>query len=107
MTLFVSMQREEEKVKIKINIAGESFILSVPYSGQETARRTESEVNTLFETWRNRFPEKNDRELLAMIAFRFAEHYSALRDERIEAEQELDSLSLKIDDYLKAASPES
>ena len=72
---------EEEKVKIKINIAGEALFLHVPFSKQEAARQTESEVNLMYETWRNRFPGKNDRELLAMIAFRYAERYAALMKE--------------------------
>ena len=72
----------EEKVKIKISIAGESFLLAVPYSKQEETRRTEENVNAFFDAWRSRFPEKNDRELLAMIAFRYADQYSALIKER-------------------------
>lgn len=87
----------EEKVKIKLNIAGESFLLSVPYSQQDETRQTEEEVNMLFDTWRGRFPEKTDREILAMIAFRYADHYSALRRERSETQQEISRLTSQLE----------
>lgn len=90
----------EEKVKIKLNIAGESFLLSVPYSQQEEVRRTEADVNMLFDTWRHRFPEKNDRELLAMIAYRYADHYSALRRQLDEAGREMTELSSRLRDIV-------
>lgn len=86
----------EEKVKIKLNIAGESFLLSVPYSQQEETRRTEAEVNILFDTWRKRFPEKSDRELLAMIAFRYAGHYRAASGERQEVQKEVGAISARL-----------
>lgn len=86
----------EEKVKIKLNIAGESFLLSVPFSHQEETRQAETEVNMLFDTWRSRFPEKSDRELLAMIAFRYADRYAALMRERRETQQEMSSLSSRL-----------
>lgn len=87
----------EEKVKMKLDIAGESFVLSVPYSQQEETRQTEAEVNMLFTTWRRRFPEKGDRELLAMIAFRYADHYSALRREKEMSEEEVDRINRLLD----------
>ena len=80
---------DEEKVKIKLSIAGESFILAVPYSRQEETRESEQEVNMLFSTWRARFPEKSDRELLAMIAFRYADRYRMMRTERETIENEV------------------
>ena len=86
----------EEKVKIKLNIAGESFLLSVPYSQQDDTRQTEEEVNMLFDTWRSRFPEKDDREILAMIAFRYADHYAALRRERLETQKEISDLTAQL-----------
>lgn len=90
----------EEKVKIKINIAGESLLLSVPYSRQEETRRTEEEVNMLFDTWRRRFPEKNDRELLAMIAFRYADRYGELLREREESRRQLQEITSAIDSVI-------
>ena len=89
--------KEEEKVKMKLDIAGESFVLSVPYSQQEETRQTEAEVNMLYSTWRRRFPEKGDRELLAMIAYRYADHYTALRKEKEVSKDEMDSINRMLD----------
>lgn len=87
----------EEKVKLRLNIAGESIMLSVPYSQQETARQTESEVNRMFDSWRSRFPEKSDRELLAMIAFRLADRYSDLLREKQSALEMAERLNARVE----------
>lgn len=87
---------KEEKVKIKLNIAGETLLLSVPYSRQEATRQVEDEVNMIFDTWRMRFPKKNDRELLAMIAFRYADRHAALQREMREAAQGVESLNARL-----------
>lgn len=92
---------DEEKVRIKLNIAGEQLVLTVPYSQQEAARQTETELNTVFSTWRGRFPGKSDRELLVMIAFRYAERYAALSREKEETEQELGELNTLFDNLIK------
>lgn len=91
---------EEEKVKMKLDIAGESFLISVPYSQQEETRQTEKELNSLFDAWRRRFPDKGDRELLAMIAFRYAERHTSLMRERGEALKEADALNARLDKIL-------
>lgn len=91
---------DQEKVKMKLNIAGESILLSVPYSEQEQTRETEAQVNNLFSLWRGRFPEKSDRELLAMIAYRYAEQYASLLREREEALITADILSSQIDEMI-------
>ena len=90
----------EEKVKIKLNIAGEAFLLSVPYSQQEETRQTEAEVNMLYATWRSRFPEKSDRELLAMIAFRYADRFASLMREQEASQQEAAKINGRLDALL-------
>lgn len=90
----------EDKVRIKINIAGESIGLFVPYSRQETTRLTEEKVNELFAAWRNQFPKKSDRELLAMIAFRFADLYDGLLRERDEAREAAEALEVRMEALL-------
>lgn len=82
-------------------------MLSVPYSQQEETRQTEEEVNMLFDTWRSRFPEKNDREILAMIAFRYADHYSALRRERDETQREISRLTSQLETLMENPSVEN
>ena len=88
---------KEEKVKMKLNIAGESLLVSVPYSDQEQTREVEAQLNNLFVTWRGRFPEKSDRELLAMIAFQYAGHYASLVQERAVMLEAAESASATLD----------
>lgn len=95
----------EEKVKLRLNIAGEAMLLSVAYSKQEATRRTEEEVNMLFDTWRSRFPEKSDRELLAMIAFRYADRYAGLLREREAMERETLELSERLEALIAEGEP--
>lgn len=91
---------DEGKVKIRLNIAGETVIYHAPYSQQEATRRTEARVNTLFDTWRTRFPEKSDRELLAMMAFRYADFYFALEREKEEAMREAEKIGTRLESIL-------
>lgn len=87
---------------MKLDIAGESFLVSVPYSQQEETRQTEAELNMLFQTWRRRFADKTDRELLAMIAFRYADRHSALMRERGEVMAEAGKLKSQLEAVLES-----
>lgn len=68
-----------DKVKMEVNIAGEILLLTVPISGQEAVRNTEAELAALHRAWSSEFPGKTPRELLAMMAYRFASAYFALK----------------------------
>ncbi|MCH5214506.1 MAG: cell division protein ZapA [Muribaculaceae bacterium] len=91
----------EEKVRMKLDIAGENILLSVPYSRQELTREAEAEVNRLFATWRERFPDKSDRELLAMIAFRYADRYTEMVRSREESQADLEELTRHVDSLVR------
>lgn len=93
---------DQEKVRMKLNIAGEQILLSVPYSDQEHTREVEAQLNNLFNTWRGRFPEKSDRELLAMIAFQYAGHYTSLLKERGAMLEAADDASKTLDRLIEA-----
>lgn len=67
-----------EKVKMYINVAGEHVMLSIPFDRQDFVRDTEREIASLHASWKRRFPEKNDRELLAMIVYQYASFYYEL-----------------------------
>lgn len=91
---------DQEKIRMKLNIAGEQILLSVPYTDQEQTREVEAQLNHLFSTWRGRFPDKSDRELLAMIAFQYAGHYTSLLKERTAMLQAADKASETLDSLL-------
>lgn len=88
---------DKDSVRIRIDIAGEPILLTVPFSRQDAVRDAEREVNDLYWLWRSRFPEKSDMELLAMLAFHFASHYADLRDMLNDTLNRMDNLARSID----------
>lgn len=86
-----------EKVKMKINIAGEHLLLTVPFSDQEQTRDAEKNLNMLYETWRKRFPEKSEMELLAMIAFQYASYYEDLKRTYLGVAGKVEKMEAKLD----------
>lgn len=70
---------------MEINIGGQSVKLTVPFSGQDFVRDVEKEVDHLYQSWRKNFPRKDERELLAMIIYRYASYYRQLTSRHEEA----------------------
>lgn len=48
---------------------------AVTQQEEEVVRQAERGVNDLWRTWCQRFPGKNPEEVMAMVAYRFAEMY--------------------------------
>lgn len=71
---------DSDKVTMTINIGGQQLLLSVPFNRQNAVRDTESAVDSLYRSWKRRYPEKNDRELLAMLTYQFATYYHDLQE---------------------------
>lgn len=63
---------------MRVNIAGEIISLAVPFDDQDFVRDTERRIAELFDNWRERFPSKSVRELLAMMTYQYASYYNAL-----------------------------
>lgn len=74
-----------EKIEMDINIGGQEISLSVPADRKERVANLEREMNSLFKTWRNTFPRKTEKELIAMIAYQYASYYQELTERYLEA----------------------
>lgn len=85
------MMKDQEKINMEINIGGEPIQLAVPFQNQELTRDVEKEINSLFSTWRCSFPERSEKGLLAMIAYRYASYYKELTLKYMEAARKADS----------------
>lgn len=70
--------KETDNIKMEINIGGERISLTVPFLSQNAVRDTERRVQDLFQSWSARFPDKTPREILAMVAYRFAYIYGEI-----------------------------
>lgn len=63
-----------DKFNITIRIANQAPIpLSINREDEEIIRTAEYNVNRLWNTWSTKFKNKTSMEVLAMVAFRFAE----------------------------------
>jgi len=81
-----------EKITMEVNIAGEIISLTVPFSRQEAVRKTEAELGALYRMWSRELPGKSPRELLALMAYRFASAYLDLSQRQEEATEEAEEL---------------
>ena len=88
---------DRDKVKMKINIAGEQLLLTVPFSDQDKTRETEKNINSLYDTWSKRFADKSSTELLAMIAFQYASYYDALKRTYMEADTKAEKIEARLE----------
>lgn len=81
-----------DKITMEVNIAGERISLTVPFSRQEAVRNTEAELAHLHRIWKEKYPAKSPKELLAMMLYQYASHCHDLIDERrsaLEAAEDL------------------
>lgn len=87
----------EDKLNITIRIAGQNpMALKINRADEERVRNAEYQVNRLWSRWLQRFPEKNSTEVLAMVAYRFAElYFTAAR-----TSEEADAVLLKFEEEL-------
>lgn len=93
-----------EKITMEVNIAGEIISLTVPFSRQEAVRKTEAELGALYRMWSRELPGKTPRELLALMAYRFASAYMELTQKHEEAAEEAEDLLMTASRLLGEAS---
>lgn len=99
-----------DKLNITIRIANQAPIpLSINREDEEVIRTAEYNVNRLWNSWSTKFKSKSPTEVLAMVAFRFAELFfsqSATASNAAEAvgefEKKLDAILLEMEDDAKS-----
>lgn len=91
---------DSDKIKMTINIAGETIPLTVPFGRQDMVRDTETCVAQLFDSWRLRFPKKSEKQLLAMIAYQFASFYLDMSNSMREATEAAEALDSHLDSII-------
>lgn len=67
-------------VNMYLNIGDQRISLTVPFDRQNFVRDVEHKINQLYKRWRKDFTSKTDKEIMAMVAYQFASHYSELKD---------------------------
>jgi hypothetical protein len=65
-----------DKLTISIRIANQAPVsLAINPADEEVIRKAEFHVNRLWKSWSTKFKNRSATEVLAMVAFRFAELY--------------------------------
>lgn len=91
----------EDKLNITIRIAGQSPVaLKINRADEERVRNAEYQVNRLWGRWLQRFPDKSSTEVLAMVAYQFAELYFAATKVSEEANGVLEQFETELDRML-------
>ena len=76
---------DTDKVKMILNIGGEHLTLSVDFNRQDAVRDAEKIASDKFKEFKLRFPSRDDREILAMVAYEIAYYYQDLFSRHMEA----------------------
>lgn len=96
---------DSDSIKMEINIAGERIFLTVPVSMQKAVRSTEHHVSDLYRQWRRDFPQKSDKELLAMMAYQYASYYDQLLHRQEESRLKAEDINSRLDALIDADAP--
>lgn len=94
--------KDTEKIRMRVNIAGENISLAVFFDEQDFVRDTEKRINELFDNWRERFPSKSSKELLAMMTYQYASYYQAINQRHNEMLKELSECNARLDKAIAA-----
>lgn len=91
----------DDKLNITIRIAGQKpFALQVLRADEEIARTAEYQANRLFGLWSDRFRDRSQMEVMAMVAYRFAELFYRQNAAANAAEELIDSFEEQLDRIL-------
>ena len=99
--------KDSDRIKMRVTIAGETVSLAVPFDEQDFVRDTEKSIMELFDKWRERFPSKSVRELLAMMTYQYASYYHTLNIRHSEAIKELEACNARLDELLASSATSS
>lgn len=80
--------KDSDKIKMFLNIGGQQLSVTVPAARQEFIRRVETGISELYNKWRKQFPARTDHEILAMVAYQYANYYAQLSDQMEEASRQ-------------------
>lgn len=92
---------DSEKIKMEVNIGGQPIRVTAPFSEQDFVRDTEKEINGLYAKLRSVYPSKEDREMIAIIAYQYASFYRDLTAKQnkalrlaLECSKEIDAIDI-------------
>lgn len=94
-------QQLTDKLNITIRIAGQApLALQINREDEEVCRTAEYQVNRLNSLWSDRFSNKSRMEVLAMVAYQFAQLYYTQTRSQERAAAELAKFEADLDEIL-------
>ncbi len=96
-----------DKLNITIRIAGQKpLALNIDRDDEEVCRTAEHQVNRLNSLWSDRYKSKSRMEVLAMVAYQFAQlYYTQLRAQE-RGREELARFEAQLDEILLDVNPD-
>lgn len=99
-------QQLTDKLNITIRIAGQTpLALQINREDEEVCRTAEYQVNRLNSLWSDRFSNKSRMEVLAMVAYQFAQLYYTQTRSQERAAAELAKFEADLDEILLDVDP--
>ena len=92
----------KDRLNITIRIADQPPIALSNISPQEeeAAREAEYNINRLWNLWSRKFSDKTPNQVLAMVAFRFAQLYFTQQHNVADVDKELENFNSQLDELL-------
>ncbi len=93
--------KDTDKVKMILNIGGEHLTLVSDFNRQDAIRDAEKIASGKFKEFRQQYPERSDREILAMVAYQMAYFYNEVRNSLEESTKMADELDAELEVLLR------
>ncbi len=91
---------QKHNITIRLGNRYSQTLKAVTANEEEIVRQAERGVNELWGTWCKRFPGKTPEEVMALVAYRFAELYYSCLDDINRGLADIENAGQQLDDIL-------
>lgn len=88
-------------LKVKINIAGRQYPLSINADEEEAVRNAGKEVNTLIKEFEERYAVTDRQDALSMAALQMASKYHLLKESGAGSDNVLNERMIKLTEFIE------
>ncbi len=88
-------------LKVKINIAGRQYPLSINADEEEAVRNAGKEINTLIKEFEERYAVTDKQDALSMVALQMASKYHLLKQSGAGSDEVLNDRMMKLTEFIE------
>lgn len=88
-------------LKVKINIAGRQYPLSINADEEEAVRNAGKEINTLIREFEERYAVTDKQDALSMVALQMASKYNLLKQSGTGSDNELNEKVTELTEFIE------